>query len=325
MTNIRMTVFVAVIGLSICTALPFSTFAQTYPVRPIRIIVGFSAGGGADQSARLIAKELSESMGQSVIVDNRPGASGNIGADIVAKSVPDGYTLLLADVGIAMPSLFVNLPYDVNKDLVPVSMTAMAPSVLVAHPSLPANNIKELIALAKAKPGKINYGSSGVGSISHMMMEILIAETGIQMVHVPYKGTGPAAIGLMSGEVDLYITAIPGVLPQIKAGKIKALGFGLQKRDPSLPNVPTVHESGLPGYNAASWVGLYAPAGIPKNTLRMMSQEIMKIMRVQGLKDKFVRVGLESVGNSPEEFSAFIDEEILKWEEIIKMAGVKLQ
>jgi len=325
MTNIRMSAFVGLIGLSICTALPFSTFAQNYPTRPIRIIVGFSPGGGVDQSARLIATELTESMGRSVIVDNRPGASGNIGADIVAKSVPDGYTLFMSDPSISMPSLFANLPFDVKKDLVPVSLIAIGPAVLVAHPSLPANNVKELIALAKAKPGKLTYGSAGVGNINHLYMEKINLMAGIQMVHVPYKGAAAALIGVMSGEIDMIFASIPSALPQIKAGKIKPLGVSLSKRSSALSNVTTVDESGLPGYNVASWYGLFAPAGISKNILGILSQNIMKVMRIQGLRDRFTLAGFDPVGNSPEEFSEFIREEIPRWTEVIKAAGIKPQ
>ncbi len=325
MTNIRMSALVGLIGLCICTALPFSTFAQTYPTRPIRIVVGFSPGGAVDITARLIAKELTESMGQSVIVDNRPGATGNIAADIVAKSVPDGYTLYITDPSISMPSLFANLPFDVKKDFVPVSLVAVGPAVLVANPSVPANNVKELIALAKAKPGKLTYGSGGVGNINQLYMEKISLMAGIQMVHVPYKGAAAALIGVMSGEIDMIFASIAAAGSQIKAGKVKPLCVSLSKRSSALPDVPTVDESGLPGYNVASWYGLFAPAGISKNILGILSQNIMKVMRVQGVIDRFALVGLDPVGNSPEEFSEFMRQEIPKWAEVIKAAGIKPQ
>lgn len=321
----RMSTFVGLIGLSICAVLPFSTFAETYPARPIRMVVGYQPGGGADVAARIIARELTASLGQSVIVDNRAGAAGNIANDLVAKSAPDGYTLLVANSTISIPSLFKKLSFDVNKDLVAVSLIAIGPSVLVAQPSLPVNSVKELIALAKEKPGQLTYGSSGIGGTSHLEMELLSAATGIKMIHVPYKGGALAVIGLMSGEINIAFAAIPSALSQIRAGKVKPLGMSLRKRHSSLPNVPTIDESGLPGYDASSWYGLFAPAGISKNILGILSKELMKTIRVQSVRDRIESDGYDPVGSSPEEFSAFLREEMPKWAKAVKAAGIKPQ
>jgi tripartite-type tricarboxylate transporter receptor subunit TctC len=310
-------------ALNACAVFSFSASAQTYPSRPIRIVVGFQAGGGVDISSRAIGKELTESLGQSVIVDNRPGAAGNIAADIVAKAIPDGYTLLMSNLTIAVPSLFVKLPFDINRDLVPVSLVAIGPSALVVHPSLPVNNVRELIALAKAKPKQLIYGSGGLGNITHLEMELLTAAAGIEMVHVPYKGGAPSVVGLISGEVQMLFTSIPSVLPQINAGRIKAIGVSTLKRSSALPNVPTIDEAGLPGYNAASWYGLFAPAGVPKSALEILSREIVKIMRVPTVRDKFASDGFDPVGGSPEEFAKFIREEIPKWAKVVKAAGIR--
>jgi tripartite-type tricarboxylate transporter receptor subunit TctC len=319
----RMFACVGLIGLGVCAALPFSTLAQSYPVQPIRIVVGFQAGGGVDMSARAIGKYLTESLGQSVIVDNKPGAAGNIGANFVAKAAADGYTLLMANSTIAMPSLFVKLPFDVSKDLDPISVVAIGPSVLAVHPSVPVNSIKELIALAKAKPKPLIYGSGGIGNITHLEMELFNAMVGIQMVHVPYKGSAPSVIGLMSGEVQMIFTSIPSALSQIRAGKIKALGVSILRRSSALPDVPTIDEAGLPGYDAATWYGLFAPAGTSKNTLGILGKEIVKIMSVPEIKERFASDGFEPVGSSPGEFSKFLREELPKWAKAIKTAGIK--
>lgn len=311
--------------LSTCTLVSASVPAQNYPTRPIRIIVGFQAGGGVDISARAIGQKLTEALGQSAIVDNRPGASGNIAADLVAKASPDGYTLLMSNSTISMPSLFKHLPFDVNKDLSPVSLVAMGPSVLVSHPSVPVKNVKDLIALAKARPKDVVYGSGGQGNITHLEMELFNYMSGTKMVHVPYKGGAPSVIGLLSGEVQFLFTSVPSVLQQIHAGKARALAVSTAKRNSALPNVPTVSEAGVPGYDAASWYGLFAPAGVSADTLRVLTKEIVKIMSVREIREKFASDGFEPVGNSPDEFAKFIKAEIPKWARVVKIANVKAQ
>lgn len=300
-----------------------SVAAQSYPVKPIRIVVGFQPSGGVDMSARFIGKHLTEALGQPVIVDNKPGAAGNIASNLVAKAAPDGYTLLMAQSTIAMPGLFANLPFDVNKDLDPVSLVAIGPTVLVAHPSLPANSVKDLIALAKAKPRQLTYGSGGIGNITHLEMELLATMAGIEITHLPYKGSAPGMIALLSGEIQMLFSSIPSALQQIRAGKIRPIAVSTLKRNGALPEVPTLDESGLRGYDAATWYGMFAPAGTPRNALGILNREIVKIMRVPETRDRFASDGFDPAGSTAEEFSGFLRRELVKWAKVIKAAGLK--
>ena len=297
--------------------------AQPYPSRPVRIVVGFQAGGGTDIAARVIAQKLADALGVTFIVDNRPGAAGNIGADIVAKANADGYTILMANSTIAIPSLSVKLPFNVKNDFAPVSNIALGPSVLLVNPSLPVTDVKGLVALAKAKPRTLIYGSGGLGNVTHLAMELLVSMTGIEMTHIPYKGAAPSVVGLLSGEVQLLFAGIPGVLAQISAGKVRALGVSISQRSPALPNVPTIAEAGLPGYYAASWYGLMVPAGTPNSTIDILAKQIGTIMRVPEVKEKMLAQGFEPVGDTPAQFGKFISEEILRWEQVVKRAGIK--
>ena len=316
---------VAVLGLSLSTPLPGAVIAQKYPAKPIRIVVGFQPGGATDISARAIAQKLTDALGGSVIVDNRPGAAGNIAADIVAKATPDGYTVLMANSTIAIPSLFVKLPFDIRKDFVPLSLIALGPSVLVVHPSLAVHDVKGLVALAKAKPKQLSYGSGGLGNVTHLAMELFASMAGVEMVHVPYKGGAPSVIGLVSGEVQLLFSSIPAALPQINAGKMTAIGVSISQRNSALPNVPTIHEAGLPGYYAASWYGLLLPTGVPRSTVAALSREIVTIMRNPDIKNKMLSQGFEPVGNNPEDFTRFLREELPRWDKVLKTAGVTAQ
>ena len=325
MRPIVTSVFLNFVALATGAALCIEAAAQPYPVRPIRIVVGFQAGGGVDIASRAIAKQLTETLGQSVIVDNRPGASGNIAGEIVAKSAPDGYTVLMANVTIAMPSIFAKMPFDVNKDLVPVSLVALGPHVLVVHPSIPVKTVKQLISLAKAKPKQLIYASGGYGNINHLEMELFNLSAGTGILHVPYKGAAPAVIGLLTGESHMLMTSIPSVLAQINSGRVRALGVSTSKRSSILPDVPTIAEAGLPGYNAASWYGLFAPAGVPPSALSTLAKEIVKIMRVPEVRDRFAADAFDPVGSTPEEFAQFIREEIPKWAKIVKAAGIKAE
>ena len=297
--------------------------AQPYPSRPVRIVVGFQAGGGTDIAARIISQKLTDALGVTFIVDNRPGAAGNIGADIVAKSSADGYTILMANSTIAIPSLSVRLPFDVKKDFAPVSNITLGPSVLLVNPSLQVTDVKGLVALAKAKPRTLIYGSGGVGNVTHLAMELLMSMTGIEMTHVPYKGAAPSVVGLLGGEVQLLFAGIPGVLAQISAGKVRALGVSISQRSIALPNVPTIAEAGLPGYYAASWYGLMVPAGTPKSSIDILAKQIGTIMRVPEVKEKMLAQGFEPVGDTPAQFGKFISEEMLRWEQVVARAGVK--
>jgi tripartite-type tricarboxylate transporter receptor subunit TctC len=308
---------------AVTAALSSGAHAQTYPAKPVRIIVGFQPGGGVDLSARAIGKYLSDAIQQSVIIDNRPGAAGNIGAALVAKSPPDGYTLLMSNSTVSTPSLFVNLPFDIAKDLEPVSLVAIGPSVLAGHPSFPVRTVKELIALARAKPGQISYGSGGIGNITHLEMELVKSLTGIKMEHVPYKGSAPSLIGLVSGEVQIVFTSIPAGLAQVRAGKIRAIAVSTLKRSSAMPDVPTIDESALKGYDAASWYALFMPAGVPKNAVAAIGKEVVKIMQAPDIRERFKADGFEPAGMGPEEFAGYLRVEIPKWAKIIKAAGIK--
>lgn len=310
-------------SLSFLGLVPCAAQAQKFPAKPVRIVVGFQAGGGTDLAARAIATKLGDSLGSSFIVDNRPGAAGNLAADIVARAAPDGHTILMANSTIAIPSLYSKLPFDVRKDFVPLSVIALGPSVLVVHPSLAVNDVKSLVALARAKPKQLTYGSGGLGNVTHLAMELLTSMAKMEMVHVPYKGGAPSVLGLVTGEVQTLFTSIPTALPQITAGKMKALGVSISKRSAALPNVPTLDEAGLPGYYAASWYGLLLPAGTPKMTVDVLSREIGTQMRAPDIKEKMLAQGFEPVGNSPADFERFIREEIPRWEKVVKNAGIK--
>jgi len=316
---------VAVLGLSVSTLLPGAAIAQKYPAKPVRIVVGFAPGGATDISARAIAQKLTDKLGGSFIVDNRPGAAGNIAADIVAKSAPDGYTILMANATIAIPSLYAKLPFDVTKDLAPLSLIALGPSVLAVHPSLPVKDVKGLIALAKAKPNALSFGSGGVGNSTYLAMELFAHMAGVKMVHVPYKGGSPSVVGLVIGEVQVLFTSIPSALTQINAGKMRALGVSISERSKALPDVPTIAEAGLSGYYAASWYGLLLPAGVPKDIVNVLAKEIETIMREPDIQEKMLKQGFEPVGNSAEEFTKFIREEMPRWAKIVKLAGIKPQ
>jgi tripartite-type tricarboxylate transporter receptor subunit TctC len=308
---------VALLGIS--TLAP----AQDFPNKPIRLVVGFAAGGGVDKSARFIGKHLGDSLKQQIVVDNRPGASGNIGANYVAKASPDGYTLLMANATIAMPGLFKNMPFDVTKELEPVSMVAIGPSVLVAHPSMPIRQLKDMLALAKARPKQILYGSGGVGNITHLEMELLNAITKTQMVHVPYKGSAPSIVGLLTGEVHVLFSSIPAALGQIKIGKMRAIAVSTKKRSSALPDVPTVDESGVTGYDAASFYFVFAPAGTPKSNIDLIGEEMARIANKPDIKTTLIADGFEPAGYTPAQSTQFLQAELKKWSEAIRMAGLK--
>ena len=297
--------------------------ARDYPTKTVRVVVGFQAGGGTDIAARVLAQKLTESLDASFIVDNRPGAAGNLAADIVAKSNADGYTILMANSTIAIPSLYAKLPFDIRKDFTPLSLIALGPSVLVVNPGLGINDVKGLISRAKSKPNELTYGSGGLGNVTHLAMELFQSMAGISMVHVPYKGGAPSVLGLVTGEVQSLFTSIPTALPQITAGKMKPIGVSISRRSSALPNVPTIDEAGLPGYYAASWYGLLLPVGVPKTTIAVLAKQIGIVMRAADVKEKMLSQGFEPVGDAPAEFAKFIREELPRWEKVVKSAGIK--
>ena len=301
--------------------------ASTYPVKPIRWIVPFPPGGGNDTIARLVGQKLSAALGQQVIVDNRPGAGGTIGAEAAAKSPADGYTMFLAGVAThgINPNLRKKLPYDAIKDFHAVSLIASAPLLVVVHPSLPTKSVKELIALAKARPGQINYASNGAGGSSHLAVELFDMMTGVRMMHIPYKGLTPALTDLLSGEVQVMFSSAVAMLPQVKAGRLRAIAMTGSKRSAAIPNIPTVAESGVPGYETGSWYGVVVPAGAPKAAIDRLSREIQTIVKSQDITSKLNEEAVIPVGSTPEAFDKHIRAELARWAKVIKSAKIELE
>ena len=306
--------------------LPADALAQSYPSRPVRLVVPFPAGGTTDILARAMAEKLSGALGQQFVVDNRPGAGGNIGSDIVAKSQPDGYTLLMGTVGTHAinPSLYPKMPYDHVKDFVPVVLVAGVPNVLVVNPTVPAKTVAELIALAKEKPGTINFASSGNGTSIHLSGELFKLLAGVQIAHVPYKGSAPALTDLIGGQVQIMFDNLPSALPHIKGGKLRALAVTSSKRAPALPDLPTIAESGVAGFEASSWFGILAPAATPRDIVQRINAEANKALHAPDMREKLLAQGAEAVGNSPEFFADSIRTETVKWAKVVKDSGARV-
>jgi tripartite-type tricarboxylate transporter receptor subunit TctC len=300
--------------------------AQTaYPTKPVKIVVPFLAGGTTDIVGRLVAQELSKA-GINAVVENRPGAGGNIGAEQVAKSPADGYTLFVGTVGThgINASLYAKLPYDPIKDFAPITLVASVPNVLIVHPSVPANSVKELIALVKAKPGKYNYASSGNGTSINLSGELFKSMTGAFITHIPYRGSSAAISDVMGGQVDMMFDNLPTALPHIKSGKLKALGLTSAKQNSAVPGVPTIAEAALPGYEASSWFGMFAPAGTPKEIVTRLNQILTKALATPEVRERLLSQGAEPVGNTPEQFADYVKAEIAKWEKVVKASGAKV-
>jgi tripartite-type tricarboxylate transporter receptor subunit TctC len=312
------------VNLALAQALPVS--AQTYPAKPVRIVIGFAAGGGADILARTVGPKLGEVLGQSIVIDNRPGAAGHIANEHVAKSAPDGYTLLMGSPGlVTYRSLYVKQTYDPERDLAPVSLVGVVPNLLVLHPSVPAHTVKQLIELARAKPGRFNYASPGVGTSLHLAAELFKALAKVEITQIVYKGGAPAVADLMGGHVDLMFDVLPSSLPHVKSGRLKAIGITIAHRSTLLPEVPTIAESGLPGYQAVTWNGLLAPAATPRDIGEKLAAELAQVLRTPDMKARFAAIGTETASNTPEQFRTFLREETVKWSKVIKDAGIKLE
>jgi tripartite-type tricarboxylate transporter receptor subunit TctC len=311
---------------ALVAAFAAAAWGQVYPNKPIRIVVPFPAGGTTDVLARAAAQKLTESLGQPVVVDNRPGAGGNIGAELVAKSPPDGYTMLMGTVGTHAinPSLYPKMPYDHVRDFAPIILVAGVPNVLVVNPSLPVNSVQELIAYAKANPGRLNFASSGNGTSIHLSAELFKTMTGVQMAHIPYKGSAPALQDLAGGQVQLMFDNLPSSLALIKAGRLKALAVTSKARAQALPDVPTVAESGLPGFEASSWFGLLAPTGTPQPVIAKVNGEIAKWLATPEAKEKLLAQGANAAGGTPEDFARHIAAETAKWQKVVKESGAKI-
>jgi tripartite-type tricarboxylate transporter receptor subunit TctC len=310
--------------LLVCAAASTAAFAQNYPVRTVRIVVPYAPGGNTDFTARVIATKLTDVFGQQVVVENRAGGATNIGSDIVAKAVPDGYTLLMGGASNAINmSLYQKLPYDTLRDFAPISLCVKGANVLAVHPSVPVKNVKELIALAKTKPGKLNYASSGLGSSNQMAGELFKLMAGVNIVHVPYKGNSPALTDTIGGQVEMIFSGVPLLVPHIQAGRIRAIGIGSLKRFPALPDVPTINESGLKGYEATTWFGLMAPVKVQKEIVSRLNVEVGKILASTDVSERFINEGVEPIGGTPEFFTTFIRDEIAKYAKVVKAASLK--
>jgi tripartite-type tricarboxylate transporter receptor subunit TctC len=299
---------------------------QAYPAKPVRIIVPYAAGGNTDLTARAVADKLTEAYKRQFIVENRPGGATNIGTDAVAKAQPDGYMLLMGGASNAINmSLFKKLPYDTLRDFEPIALCVKGANVLAIHPSLPAKNTKEFIALARAQPGKLNFASSGLGSSNQMAGELLKMMTGINIVHIPYKGNAPAITDLLGGHVEMIFAGVPAVAPHMQSGRVRGIAIGSLKRFPAVPDLPTFDESGVKGYEATTWFGMLAPAKTPKEILTRLNVEVDKAVKSPDVRDRFVNDGLEPMGGSPESFGKFIRAEIDKYAKVIKATGVPRQ
>ena len=324
--SVRHVLYACVLGAGVCTAHAATTAVPGYPARPVRVIVPQSAGGSTDLAARIVVQRMSEAMGQTFVVDNRPGAGSLNGTDTVAKAAPDGYTLLAVAASFSInPSLHAQLPFDPIRDFAPITRLAALPHILVVHPTLPVKSVKELVALAKAKPGELNYASSGVATSTHLAAELFKHLTGTRMVQVPYKGGAPGMVGLVSGEVQLYFATISTALPHVKSGKIRALAVTTAKRSVVAPEYPTIAEAGVRGYEHASWVGMLAPAKTPPAIVSALNAEAAKAVGRDDVRNALLKDGLETVGDSPQEFSSVIKAEVAKWMKVVKAAGIKPQ
>jgi tripartite-type tricarboxylate transporter receptor subunit TctC len=305
------------------TVLPVASMAQAYPTKPVTIVVPFAAGGTTDILARVVGQALTKELGQTVIVDNRAGAGGNIGAALAAKAPADGYTLFMGTVGTHAinQSLYKKLPFDPVKDFVPLTRVAMVPNLLVANPSKPFKTVKELIAYAKAHPGKVNFGSSGSGSSIHLSGELFNALAKVEMVHVPYKGSAPAVTDLLGGQIDIMFDNMPSAIQHVRNGRLRPLAVTTAKRSPELPDVPTVAEAGVPGYEATSWFGMFAPAGTPAPLVARLNGALVKVLADADVKKKLAEQGAEPYAEKPEQFAEFIRKETAKWSQVVKASG----
>jgi tripartite-type tricarboxylate transporter receptor subunit TctC len=300
--------------------------AQSYPVKPVRVLVGFPPGAGVDITTRLFMPELARAFGQQFVVDNRPGAAGNIAAEIAAKTPPDGYSLLSASAPIVMSQALYSKPnFNLERDFDPIGMMASAPFILVVHPSLPARSLKEFIALARSKPGQMSFASTGSGSTPHLSMEMLKSQAGINLLHVPYKGTPQAVIDLLSGQVQAMFANTLSVLPQVKSGRLRALAISSAKRSAAAPDLPTVAESGMAGYESGTWFALLAPAGTPREIVNRLNAELGKIVATAEMKAKLLDQGADPVTMTPDQFRAFLKSELAKWTKVVKTVGIKLE
>jgi tripartite-type tricarboxylate transporter receptor subunit TctC len=306
--------------------LAISAGAQNYPTRPIRLVAGFAPGGGIDINARILGEALGRVLGQTVVVDNRPGAGGRLGTELVAKATPDGYTLLLGGIGMAVSrALYDNLPYDTYRDFIPVSMTTTQPSILVVHPSLAANSLSEFITLARSQPRKLSYGTSGIGTGTHLAMELLLLSAKLELLHVPYKGTGPSLTALLGSEVAAALSTFASALPHAKAKRLRALGVTSARRAPTLPDVPTISEAGVPGYEYSTWYGLVAPAGVPRKIVDQLNKATVTVLNMPDVRQQYASQGLDPIPSTSAHYAAHLRAETEKWTKVVRAANVVLK
>jgi tripartite-type tricarboxylate transporter receptor subunit TctC len=312
------------LSLMLCSIWSVASAQAPYPSKPLRFILPFPPGGGTDTLGRVIGQKLGELLGQQVVMDNRPGAGANLGAEIAAKSPPDGYTIFMGNVAHTInASLYSKLNYDLVKDFATVTMLASTPNILVVHPSLPAKSVKELVALAKARPGQLDYASSGGGSSSHLAAELFNNMAGVKMTHVPYKGGGPAVVALISGQVSVGFATTPSVMPHVKSNKLRGLAVTSARRLPLAPDLQTISEAGVSGYEAVTWYGLLVPAGTPKEVITRLHAEAVKTLGLPDIRKRLDASGFEAIGNTPEEYAAYTRNEIDKWAKVIKASGAR--
>lgn len=316
----------AILCASCNAATAIAQSATQYPAKAIRMIVPSAPGSGPDIMARTIGQKLNEAWGQPVIVEARPGAGGIIGSEAVAKAAPDGYTLIMGNAGShsVNPSLYRKLPYDPLKDFSPIALVSSAPNILIVHPSLPVKSTKDLITLAKARPGELTFGSGGNGSTAHLSGELFRTLAGIRIVHVPFKGAPAAVLGVITGEISMAILNLPPALPHVRNGRLKALGVSTPKRSAAVPELPTIAESGLPGYSATAWYGVLAPAGTPREIIMKINAEIVKGLRTEEMKKRIASDGGEVIGSTPEEFTAVMKTDIAKWAKVVQASGAQV-
>jgi tripartite-type tricarboxylate transporter receptor subunit TctC len=312
--------------LIVAASFAASAAAQSYPARPVRMLMGFPPGGGTDIVGRIVAQKLSEGLGQQILPENRGGATGMIAAELAAKAPPDGYTIMMAHIAALtiLPSLYRKLSYDAARDFAPISLAAIGPNLLVVHPSVPAKSVKELIALAKARPGQLHYASPGSGSVQHLSGELFKLQAKVDMLHVPYKGSGQSIVDLVAGHVQLNFDSVPPVLPHARAGRLRALAVTSEKRSTLMPDIPTVNESGVPGFDMGTWWGLVAPAAVSKDVIARLHAETAKVLKLPDVREKLGNVGAEPGGNTPEQFGAFIRSETAKYARIVRDAKIKI-
>jgi tripartite-type tricarboxylate transporter receptor subunit TctC len=321
---VAMTLAMSAFAVALVQSYP-TAHASEYPTRPIRLVVPYAPGGTADILARIVGKKLSDSWGQQVVVDNRAGAGGNIGSDIVAKASPDGYTMLMGTSGsnAVNPTLYTRMPYDAKRDLALVAMVASTANILVTHPQFQGTTVKDFIELAKAKPGKVTYGSAGVGSVLHLSGELLKTMTGVNIVHVPYKGTGPSITDLMGRQIDSVFANLPSVVPLVQSGKLKGIAVTTAQRAPALPNVPTMIEGGVSNYDVASWFGLFVPAKTSTSIATKLNLEVQRILKEPGTQEQLVGLGADPLFKSVGEANKYFHDEIEKWAKVVKASGAK--